>query len=509
MARNSSVIRVSILGDASDLAKALSGAEQRTASFGDKMDRAGSMLTARVTLPLIAAGAAAVKMAGEQQKAEAKVTSTFESMGAASWTTVEALKAQASAFQEVTTFGDEAVLTGQSILLTFGNIQDKMGEGNDIFTRTTQVMLDLSAALDQDLKSSAVQLGKALNDPIAGVTALTRVGVSFTDQQKEQIRTLTESGEILEAQKVILAELERQFGGTAEALAETDAGKVTQAMNDLGDAVEDLGEALGPLISQGAGQLSKAAKGFQELDTETQATIVNMALLAAAAGPIAKVTGKLWGLVTAAMAAVRWLNFAAAFSGVGTAAGSAASAVGLLAGGFWAVGRAAGDSASDTEKMTRAYNQAGAEASGVGLAVRDLLEDQKVAERQTLDTADAMRIYGGRTQGVEEWTRATTGATAALTGALAGNQRQLIDLHTPLADTADGLRDAFDAQRDLVGIAKRFSDETGGDLIDALRDITGWADATADAILRAKAAMEELDGASRDLVGVSPSFRIE
>jgi len=82
---------------------------------------------------------------------------------------------------------------------------------------------------------------KALNDPIQGINAMSRAGVSFTKQQKEQIKTLVESGRTLEAQKMILAELETEYGGAAEAAGNTFQG----ALNKLKNAAGNLGEALG------------------------------------------------------------------------------------------------------------------------------------------------------------------------------------------------------------------------------------------------------------------------
>ena len=75
----------------------------------------------------------------------------------------------------------------------------------------------MSPVLGTDASGSAIQLGKALNDPIKGITALTRVGVTFTEQQKDQITTLVESGKTIDAQKIILGELQKEFGGSAEA----------------------------------------------------------------------------------------------------------------------------------------------------------------------------------------------------------------------------------------------------------------------------------------------------
>ena len=104
----------------------------------------------------------------------------------------------------------------------------------------------MSTALGQDTKASAVQLGKALQDPVQGINALRRVGVNFTDAQKDVIEKLVNSGKQLEAQKLILKELSTEFGGSAQAAAGTFGGKITQLMNK----VNDLEETMGGLIAQ-------------------------------------------------------------------------------------------------------------------------------------------------------------------------------------------------------------------------------------------------------------------
>jgi hypothetical protein len=104
----------------------------------------------------------------------------------------------------------------------------------------------MSVALGQDMKSSAIQLGKALNDPIKGVTALQRVGVSFTASQKDQIKTLVESGRTLDAQKIILGELTKEFGGSAEAAA-TPLDKLKV---HIGNLAEEAGSFLIPAVDK-------------------------------------------------------------------------------------------------------------------------------------------------------------------------------------------------------------------------------------------------------------------
>jgi hypothetical protein len=269
---------------AKDLEGQTGSATQRV---GDSMERTGGKLTKSVTLPILAAGAGIFALAGKQEDAEMKMVSSFDSMGAAAWTTTDALKAQASAFQELTTFGDESILEMQGVLLTFGNVTD------DVFTDATRLGLDMSAKLGTDLQGSAIQLGKALNDPVKGISALSRAGVSFTQDQKDMVKEMQEGGDMAGAQALILSELEKQFGGTAAAMAQTGTGQAKQAMNSLGDAGESIGQFLIPVVSKFAGWMKTLAERFQALSPEAQQWIVRIAAVAAAVGPVLLIGGKL------------------------------------------------------------------------------------------------------------------------------------------------------------------------------------------------------------------------
>ncbi|MBU4133358.1 MAG: phage tail length tape measure family protein [Proteobacteria bacterium] len=176
-----------------------------------------------------------LELASVQEAAENKLEAVLKATGNAAGYNLEQLKAMASGLQDVTTVGDETTLAGMAILATFKEIKGEAFEG------ATKAAMDMSQVMDQDLKSSMVQIGKALNDPIQGLSALSRVGVSFTDDQKNMIKTLQESGDMMGAQKVILAELKSEFGGAAEAASKTFAGGLDQAKNALGDTKEEMG----------------------------------------------------------------------------------------------------------------------------------------------------------------------------------------------------------------------------------------------------------------------------
>lgn len=184
--------------------------------------------------------------ATDAQVIGARTENVIKKMGGAANVTAKQVGNLAGAISKKTGIDDEAIQAGQNMLLTFGKVRNETGKGNDVFDQTSRLMVDMSAAMGTDAKSAALQLGKALNDPTEGVSKLTRSGVSFTDQQKEQIKTLQESGNMLGAQKVILGEVKKQFGGAAEAMA-TPADKAKVAFGNL---QEQIGTAVLPIVEK-------------------------------------------------------------------------------------------------------------------------------------------------------------------------------------------------------------------------------------------------------------------
>ncbi|WP_028637720.1 phage tail protein [Nocardioides sp. URHA0032] len=188
----------------------------------------------------------AIDEARESQKVSALTAQVIKSTGGAAGISAKQVGNLANSISLLTGIDDEAVQGAENLLLTFTNLRNEAGKGNDVFNQATKIVTDMSVALDQDLKSSSIQVGKALNDPIKGITALSRVGVSFTQQQKDQIAALVASGNTLKAQKVILGELGREFGGAAAAAA-TSGDKFKTAFANLQESV---GLALLPLLDK-------------------------------------------------------------------------------------------------------------------------------------------------------------------------------------------------------------------------------------------------------------------
>lgn len=198
--------------------------------------------------------------------AEVRLESVLRATGRQSEVTAEQLQQQAAALQQLTTVGDEAILETQAVLLTFNNL------GTDILPRVTEAAIDLSAVLGGDLRSNALRLARALEDPANALETLRRTGVTFSEEQRAQIENFAETGRLAEAQAVILRELEARFQGTARAIAETPAGRFRQLQNELGDVREEIGG----LLATGLLPFIEGSRGLLTLLNEIDPRLVSI-----------------------------------------------------------------------------------------------------------------------------------------------------------------------------------------------------------------------------------------
>lgn len=228
--------------------------EARTSNFSRGLKIAVAGLAA------LAAGAAyAFKQFEDAEKISRQTDAVLTSTGHAANVTAEEIEGLAASISELSGIDDEAIQAGENLLLTFTNIRNEAGKGNDIFDQATMAITDMSVAMGTDMKSAAIQVGKALQDPILGMTALRRVGVSFTAAQTEMVNKWVEQGQVLRAQKFILAELTKEFGGSAEAQKTASAA----AGVALGNLAETIGSVLAPAFEWLAESLNNLVQFMQ------------------------------------------------------------------------------------------------------------------------------------------------------------------------------------------------------------------------------------------------------
>lgn len=166
-----------------------------------------------------------ISLAAQTETAFKRVEAVVRSTGAAAGFSAQELAAQAGEYQKTLAISADKMMELQAALLTFKGVQ------GDAFKRAQQAAVDLSYVLGTDAKGAALQLGKALEDPLTGLTALRRAGVGFTEAERERIKVLVESNRLQEAQGQILTAIEGQVGGTAAAALDTYAGATQRLAN--------------------------------------------------------------------------------------------------------------------------------------------------------------------------------------------------------------------------------------------------------------------------------------
>lgn len=201
---------------------------------------------------------------------QAQLTAGIKSTGNAANVSVDQLEKLATTIQGYSGQTDDSIVASEQLLLTFTNIKNEVGAGNDVFNQAVTATADLAAKMGGDASTNAIRLGKALNDPVKGLTALTKVGVSFSEEQKKQVQAFVDSGNIMGAQKIILGELTKEFGGAAKAAGESLPGSLARAQRSFEDMSQSIVQGAAPALASIAGGVVAGITGFQGFNRELE-----------------------------------------------------------------------------------------------------------------------------------------------------------------------------------------------------------------------------------------------
>lgn len=280
-----------------DFKRASDDAARGADTLGGRSEKLGGMLR---KLAVVAGGIAgtlagmfsvrAVLSAAETYETRMlRLQAVIDATGGIAGRTTDQLEAQAQALARATLESVDGVMQAQQTLLTFRNVQ------GDIFDRTIEAAADMSAALGTGLQGSVMQLAKALENPTQGLTALTRSGTVFTEQQKEMVKAMVEAGDLAKAQAFILSELEAQYGGASRA-----ASGLSAAKDSLGQSFTNLLIS----INTATGLSVALAAAYNGLSYLTQLLADNMGdlrgfIIAAGIALAVTYTPAIWGAIAA------------------------------------------------------------------------------------------------------------------------------------------------------------------------------------------------------------------
>lgn len=339
-----------------------------------------------------------IKATVEQEAALAQIEARIKSTGGAAGVTGEQLAKLAGELQNTTTFADDQISAMQATLLVFTNVTGQQ------FLKANEAILNMATTLGTDLQTAALQVGKALNDPIDGATKLRRAGVDLTDSQEQLIKKLVETGRLAQAQEIILGQLETQFGGAARAARDTFGG----ALEGLKNAFSDLLEAHQGLPGA-RDEIEKLSKLLADPQFQASADKITSSLVAGFAELLRILPGvlsqmkelaPLIGTIGGAVAGGRTGTLVGSIFGPQVAAG--AGIVGAIVGGV--KGFDAGSAVKNFEPppppaVDPAKAQADAAAKAAAQAAREKAAAEAAAKRAQADALAAARGASSKAAG--------------------------------------------------------------------------------------------------------------
>ena len=229
--------------------------------------RAGPALALAAVAALGAGLRSGIKNSEDYQKSLLRLEAVFKATGGTAGVTVRQVDQFAERLERTTLTNSEAIKDAAASLATFKSIS------GDAFFRTIELGQDLAAVFGGDLRSSITQLGKALEEPITGLSALREKGVTFSATQKEQIRLFVEAGEAAKAQGLILDTLAEQVGGAGSSEASGLTGAFALLNTEIGDFLQLLAESSGAaglldgFLRENARMVNEFAAGLSIPDT--------------------------------------------------------------------------------------------------------------------------------------------------------------------------------------------------------------------------------------------------
>lgn len=330
--------------------------ERETQSFGTRVRRSLGTFAKGLALGGVAAAVGGLTLVlhegfrefEHQQKVVAQTNAVLKSTQAVSGTTAQSIDELAKSIQNYSGIDNEAIQAGENLLLTFTHIRNRVGEGNDVFDQATKSVIDLSVAMGLDARKAALQVGKALNAPERGYSRLQRIGVQFTKTQVAMIKQFVRQGREMDAQKVILAELNTEFGGSAKALGDTFPGRLNKLREGFKNFAGELVVGLVPSLEHAVASLTawfdntenqvRVQERIERIVETGRKVIEGFVGAVRAATPVVRsLTSAVGGtenavkLLVAAMAVAKVREFAIALGLVGPAGVKAALGIGAAA----------------------------------------------------------------------------------------------------------------------------------------------------------------------------------
>ncbi len=261
MSRRIADLLIKIGADSYEFQQKAQQVERDLGSLEKRLTSLGKTLSVKLTAPLAALGAVALKNADTQQQAEQRLLTALKGR-----TDIQQrLIAQAAELQSRSVLGDEAVIGQQAYLASLGMTEEQIG-------RVIEASAQLSAATGMTLDSAVKNLAKTFG----GLTG--ELGESIPKLKELTVEQLKNG----EAVDFIL----ENYKGFAESAAQTALGPLRQLNNAWGDFLEQIGAAMMPFATKVTRALTVVVQMLQSFSPAMKQVLVVATGLAAAIGPL-------------------------------------------------------------------------------------------------------------------------------------------------------------------------------------------------------------------------------
>lgn len=207
-------------------------------------------LAQQVLQPVIGFMHDAVTAAMAQEDATNRLNVALQNQGTYSKELSQSLGNMATEFQRSSRFSDDAITGVMQTLVAVGNV------GPAQLQKVTQAVMDFSTATGRDLQSSSLMFAKAAEGNTA---AFNKMGIKIDEAIPKSQRLAA-----------VLEEVQRKFGGAANADLNTYTGAIAQLGNSWNDFQEELGNLIikSPAVSTAlkdmSADIAEITKAMQE-----------------------------------------------------------------------------------------------------------------------------------------------------------------------------------------------------------------------------------------------------
>lgn len=339
---------------------------------GKDLSAIGKTMTMGITAPIVAAGAAAFKLASDMNESLNKVDVAFgkNAKEVTDWSSTTLKKfgiAKGTALDMAALFGDMSTSMGLSTGEASNMSKSLVGLAGDLASYKN-VSLDMA---NNALKGIYTGEGEALKNLGVVMTQANLNAYALANGMDKTVQQMTQAEQVQLRYNYVLANTSNA-NGDAERTGMLAAGQ----MRKFGETMKEMGATFGaiimPAITAMIAKINEMVQKFGSLDEGTKKNIITALLLAAAIGPVTMVLGALATGIGGAL--LMWSKFSMALTAgktIMSALGVAMGPAGLIMVGILAVAAAAFLIIKNWDSITAFFGNLKAVLSGVFNGVKN------------------------------------------------------------------------------------------------------------------------------------------